>query len=65
MTPPLRDGMDQQQFEAFMADQVAAIAASGIEPDIWIKDHSTRFRAAWEAATRLEKDADDVRGQAE
>jgi hypothetical protein len=40
--------MDQQQFEAFMADQLAAIKASGVDPDIWVERYSTAFRAAWE-----------------
>jgi two-component system NarL family response regulator len=47
--------MNQQQFEAFMADQVAAIEASGIAPDLWIARHSTTFRAAWEDAMRCER----------
>jgi hypothetical protein len=39
--------MNQQQFEAFMADQIAAINASGVDPDIWVERYSTAFRAAW------------------
>jgi AraC-like DNA-binding protein len=48
-TPELGDSMSQQHFEAFMAAQIAAIEASGIDPDVWIERHSTTFRAAWEA----------------
>ncbi|WP_280155880.1 AraC family transcriptional regulator [Piscinibacter sp. XHJ-5] len=47
-TPEPGKSMSQQQFEAFMAAQVAAIEASGVEPEAWIERHSTTFRAAWE-----------------
>jgi len=40
--------MSQQQFEAFMAAQMAAIEASGLEPAVWIERNSDAFRAAWE-----------------
>ena len=46
-TPQIGDSMSQQQFEAFMADQIAAINASGVDPDIWVERYSTAFRAAW------------------
>jgi AraC-like DNA-binding protein len=42
------DSMSQQQFEAFMAAQIAAIEASGVDPEVWVERHSTTFRAAWE-----------------
>jgi AraC-like DNA-binding protein len=47
-TPEPGESMSQQHFEAFMAAQIAAIEASGIDPDVWIERHSTTFRAAWE-----------------
>lgn len=44
-------GMDtQQRFEAFMADQIAAIEASGCDPEQWIAEHSAQFRVEWDAA---------------
>ncbi|HEX6704132.1 MAG TPA: hypothetical protein VF169_05180 [Albitalea sp.] len=46
--PEPGNSMSQQQFEAFMAAQIAAIQASGAEPDAWIERHSTTFRSAWE-----------------
>ena len=46
--------MSQQQFEAFMADQIAAMERSGVDPEVWIERHSDTFRAAWEDAMRLE-----------
>jgi AraC-like DNA-binding protein len=48
-TPEPGDSMSQQHFEAFMAAQIAAIEASGVEPDVWIERHSTTFRATWES----------------
>jgi hypothetical protein len=58
-SPPSQPGagMSQQQFEAFMAAQIAAIGASGMDPETWIERHSTTFRAAWDnsQAMRLEK----------
>jgi hypothetical protein len=47
-TPEIGDSMSQQQFAAFMADQIAAIEASGVAPDVWVQRHSAAFRAAWE-----------------
>ena len=35
-------------FEAFMAAQIAAIEASGLEPEVWIELYSAAFRAEWE-----------------
>jgi hypothetical protein len=44
-------GSTQSQiaFEAFMAAQVAAIEASGLEPEVWIETFAEPFRAAWPA----------------
>ena len=42
--------MSQQHFEAFMAAQIAAIEASGVDPDVWIERHSPAFRASWEGS---------------
>ncbi|MDR6858524.1 hypothetical protein [Variovorax guangxiensis] len=40
--------MNQQQFEMFMADQIVAIEASSLDPEVWIERHSKAFRADWE-----------------
>ena len=48
-TPGSGECMDHFQFEAFMAAQVAAIEASGVNPETWVERHSATFRAAWEA----------------
>lgn len=46
--------MSQQVFEQFMADQMAAIVAAGIETDegmiAWIESNGASFRASWEAS---------------
>jgi len=47
--------MKQLQCKAFMAAQIAAMEASGVEPEVWIARHSDTFRAAWEGAMRLEE----------
>ena len=47
--------MNQQHFEAFMADQIAAMEASGADPEVWVEHHSTTFRAAWEHNHALEE----------
>lgn len=35
-------------FEEFMAAQIAAIEASGLEPEAWIEGHAAEFRAEHE-----------------
>ena len=47
-TPEIGDSMSQQQFETFMADQIAVIEASGMDPEVWVERHSAAFRAAGE-----------------
>jgi len=49
-TSELGESMNQQQFEAFMANQIAAIEASGVAPEVWVECHSTEFRATWESS---------------
>lgn len=39
----------QQQFEAFMAAQLEAMLASGLDPEQWVAEHAERFRQTWEA----------------
>jgi hypothetical protein len=39
----------QLRFEAFMADQIAAIEASGMAPEVWIQRNAVAFRTGWEA----------------
>ena len=33
-------------FQMFMEAQIAAIEASGLEPEVWIELHAEEFRAA-------------------
>ncbi len=49
-TPETGDSMSKPQFEAFMADQIAAIEESGADPQAWVERHSIAFRASWEAS---------------
>lgn len=44
------NAQEQARFEAFMADQMAAIIASGIDPDEWIEKFSAQFRNDWDKA---------------
>jgi hypothetical protein len=40
--------VSQQQFEEFMAAQLEAVLASGLEPEQWVELHAERFRSEWE-----------------
>jgi hypothetical protein len=46
--------VSQQQFERFMAAQLEAVLASGLEPERWVELEAERFREEWEKKTAEE-----------
>lgn len=51
----------QQQFERFMADQLTALAASGLDAETWVQRHAESFRAQWAARPAEEACHEQVR----